>query len=96
MEEDYPSYVRGTRDLRTHIYAEDYSPEIAAVRAPKVIYMASCLLDNQLYYRNISIEELVKETITHERLKPLKYLKKVNIEGYAYTIMADKIISKIQ
>lgn len=33
----YPLYVKGIRDLRGHIYAENYSSEIAAGRATMVM-----------------------------------------------------------
>ncbi len=93
MGDDYPAYVRGARDVRTHIYAEDYSPEIAAMRAPKIIYMVACMLDNESYERYIDVELLVKEFISQDDLKPLKYLRKVSPEAYAYTIMADRVLA---
>ncbi|MBQ8984123.1 MAG: nucleotidyl transferase AbiEii/AbiGii toxin family protein [Lachnospiraceae bacterium] len=93
MPEDYPAYVRGSRDVRTHIYAEDFSPEIAAMRAPKIIYMAACLLTDHVYERNFDVDDLVKETLFQNDLKVLKYLKKVNPEGYAYVIMADRLLA---
>lgn len=34
---EYPLYVKGIRDLWGHIYAENYSTEIAAVRAVRVM-----------------------------------------------------------
>lgn len=43
-KDEYVFYVKGARDLRGHIYAENYSPEVAAGRAPIVMYMAMCLL----------------------------------------------------
>ncbi len=54
---EYPIYVSAIRDLRSHIYAENYSPEIAAVRATKVLYMAACLLTQHPYERVMNTEE---------------------------------------
>lgn len=47
-----PETDSGSRDVRTHIYAEDFSSEIAAMRAPKIIYMAACLLTDHVYEKN--------------------------------------------
>ena len=43
-EEDFPSYLQGTRDIVNHIFEGRFSMEVASTMAPKVIYMASCLL----------------------------------------------------
>lgn len=92
LRDEYTAYVRGTRDVRTHIFAEDYSPEIAAVRAPKIAYMAACLFTGTVYENDFEFDELLKQPIIREDLKLLKYLKKVDPEGYAYAKMADKIL----
>ena len=35
--EEYPAYIKGIRDFRGHIYADNFTPEIAAVRVAKLI-----------------------------------------------------------
>lgn len=87
--ENYPLYVKGIRDLRSHIYAENYSPEIAASRTPKAIYVVMCLLTNTIYEKVEDYREYVNLKLTQENLLGLKYLKKVNPESYAYAIKAD-------
>ena len=90
--EDYPSYVRGARDVRTHIYAETYSPEIAAVRSPGVVYLSTCLLADSKYERIDTFYDLLNESLRHPKIKMLKYLKKINPEAYAYAVKADRLL----
>ena len=92
--EEYPLYVKGIRDLRGHIYAENYSPEIAATRAPKVMYMAACLLTGNDYERIEDAAAFAGEKLTVDKLMPLAYLRKVSSEAYAYAIKTDRLIAE--
>ena len=47
--DEYPIYVKGIRDLRGHIYSENYSPEIAAGRCADVMYLVMCLLTGKQF-----------------------------------------------
>lgn len=40
--EEYPLYVQGIRDLRGHIYAENYSPETAVGLPKSCIWLHAC------------------------------------------------------
>lgn len=42
---------------------------------------------------NFNVDNIVKETLFQNDLKVLKFLKKVNPEGYAYAIMADRLLA---
>jgi len=90
---EYPLYVRGIRNLRGHIYSEYYTPEIAAGRATKVLFMTACLLTGTDYVPVSDYREYVDQRISSERLMPLRYLRKVNPEAYAYTIKTDGLLS---
>ena len=92
--EEYPLYVKGIRDLRGHIYAENYSPEIAATRATKVMYMAACLLTGNDYERIEDAAAFAGEKLTVDKLMPLAYLRKVSSEAYAYAIKTDRLIAE--
>ena len=92
--EEYPLYVKGIRDLRGHIYAENYSPEIAATRATKVMYMAACLLTGNDYERIEDAAAFAGEKMTVDKLMPLAYLRKVSAEAYAYAIKTDRLIAE--
>lgn len=92
--EEYPLYVAGIRDLRGHIYAENYSPEIAVGRAAKVAYIAICLWADESFERVADYTEYINEKFTQPELMAVKYLRKVNPEAYAYMIKADRILGK--
>lgn len=92
--EDYPVYVKGTRELRNHIYAENYTPEIAATQAPKVMYLAACLLSGSDYTPVAAYDAFLDRKPSSDKLLPLSYLKKVNPEAYSYVIKADSLLSK--
>lgn len=95
-EEDYPLYVQGIRDLRGHIYAENYSPEIAVGRAAKVAYMAACLLTDNLYSKVVDYKEYADRKFTGTGMVMFKYLKKANPEAYAYMIKVDILMEKLK
>lgn len=92
-KEEYPLYVKGIRDLRGHIYAENYSPEIAAGRATKVMYMVACLLMNTEFQAVEASKDFLDMKITHEKLIPLRYLRKASPEAYAYVIKTDVLLT---
>ncbi len=94
VPEEYPVYVKGIRDLRNHIYAEKYSAEIAAVKGAKIMYMAVCLLTGNAYERITDGDEFSKMKLTQNELKSLQYLRKANIEAYAYAIKTDQLLQK--
>ena len=89
---EYPLYVKGIRDLRGHIYAENYSPEIAAVRAVRVMYLAMCLLTGNTYKKVEDANEMSDKKLMHSELASLKYLRKVNLEAYSYLILLDEML----
>jgi hypothetical protein len=90
--EDYPKYVKAIQDLRGHIYAENFSPEIAVGRAAKIIYAVRCLMNHQNYEKVEDYVKYMEKRIMHKELQSLKYLKKANPLGYAYIIKADEIM----
>lgn len=90
--DEYRLYVNGIRDLRGHIYAENYSPEVAAVRAVKVMYLAMCLLTGNEYKRVENDRELIDRKVIYTSLAQLTYLRKVSPEAYSYLILLDEIL----
>lgn len=92
--EEYIFYVKGTRELRGHIYVENYTPEIAAIQATKVMYIAACLIAKaEKYARIIDYEKFTGKNLRSEKLKPLRYLKKVDPEAYAYAVQTDELLN---
>ncbi len=88
---EYQLYKKGIQELRGHIYAENYNPEIAAVRAVKVMYIAMCLLTGKEYVNIDDASAFGSKTIVHPQLHPLNYLRKVNLEAYSYLVLLDEI-----
>ena len=93
--EEYPLYVAGIRDLRGHIYIENYSPEIAVGRAVKVAYIAVCLFADEPFERVEDYTKYMNDKYTQPELTSVKYLRKVDPEAYAYMIKVDRIMESI-
>jgi len=93
-ETEYRRYVGGIRNLRGHIFAENYSPEIAATRATSVIYLAACILKNSPFEKVTDAEKYSNLKFQSSELKALAYLKKIDAEAYAYAIKADQLLIK--
>jgi len=91
-EEDYPSYVRGIRELRNHVFIENYTPEVAAINASRVMYMAACLMTGSEYIQTTNEYEYIDSLLTHKILMPLRYLKKVDILSYSYAVKTDRLL----
>jgi len=89
--DDYSVYVKAIRELHDHILIENYSAEIAAARAPKIMYMAMCMLTGHPYETVEDFKEFADGQIQSEILKPLKSLRKANPLAYAYVIKADEL-----
>ncbi len=93
--EEYPLYVAGIRDLRGHIYSENYSPELAVERAVKTAYLVVCLMTDEPFELVMDYTEYINERFTHSELMVVKYLRKVAPEAYAYMIKVDRMLGKI-
>ena len=93
--EEYPVYIKGIRDLHDHIYAEAYTPEVAAVQAPIILYAVACLLRGQNFERVTDAEPYLGERCINNALKPLKFLRRVEPIAYAYSIKADRLINNL-
>lgn len=93
--DDYPLYVQASRDLHDHIFSEKFSAEIAAGRAPKIMYMALCILLNTTFVPVEDFTDYAKRQIVSDFLKPLKILRKAYPLGFAYVIKADELYQKL-
>ena len=93
-QEDFPSYLNGTREIVTHIYERGFSMEVAARMAPKVIYLAACLLTGEPFDRNADFGALKKELPTQEDLQTMKALRKARTNEYGYLILADRLLKR--
>jgi len=94
-EEDYPFYIRGIRDIRNHVFIENYTAEVAAVNASRVMYMAVCLMTGSEYIQTTDENEYFDAMLTNNRLMSLRYLKKVDPVSYSYVVKTDRLLSPI-
>lgn len=92
--DDFPSYLQGTRDIVNHIFDGRFSMEVAAGLAPKVIYMAACLLTGSPFDRSVDLEALRADNLTQYDLKTMKAFRKMKTGGYGYLVLADRLLRK--
>lgn len=92
-EDDFPCYLRGTRDISQHIYVQGFSMERAALMAPQVIYLASCLLAGSAYTRVDDPQPYQKEKLTQPDMLIMKSLRRGSSIGYAYLVKADRLLT---
>ena len=86
--DEYGKLLGGIKSIRTHMYQETYSGEIAAIQACSVMYMAACILKNHPFHRITEPEIYIKESIGKSKYKKLGYMKKMKLEAYGYLVEA--------
>ena len=90
--EDFSSYLQGTRDIVNHIYERGFNMEMASTMAPKVIYMAACLLTETPFEKIVDVEELRTENLTQKDLLTMKAFRKARSDDYGYLVLADRLL----
>ena len=93
-EKDFQSYVKGCREIRQHIYAPGFSTEKAAMMAPKVIYLATCLLTDSAFQGVTDPLEYSSERLSDEKMNTMKSMRRLDPEGYAYLVLADRLLGE--
>lgn len=93
-KEDYVSYLQGLRDVRSHIYVENFSAEEASKRVPVVMYLVACLLKNVPFEKDIDSAAYLGADFISDELKALKSLRKVAPAGYACAVKADRLLNE--
>lgn len=93
-KEDYVSYLQGLRDVRSHIYVENFSAEEASKRVPVVMYLVACLLKNVPFEKDIDSAAHLGAGFISDELKALKSLRKVAPAGYACAVKADRLLNE--
>ncbi|MGD1823575.1 MAG: nucleotidyl transferase AbiEii/AbiGii toxin family protein [Pleomorphochaeta sp.] len=93
-KDEYEIYKSGIRSLKSHLFDNNYSPNIAAINVTKIFYLTSCIL-KQKEYKKIEDFQLYRNvTFRDKKYAPLKYLKKINLEAYAYCIESEKVLDE--
>ena len=92
--DEYRKLINGIKSIRTHIFKENYSGEIAAIQACSVMYMASCILKNKEFVPIKKPENYIKDSIGKSKYKSLSYIKKVKLEAYGYLVEAVRLLEE--
>lgn len=92
--EEYYKLMGGIKSIRTHIFKENYSGEIAAIQACSVMYMAACILKNKKFVRIEKPENYIKDSIGKSKYKKLAYIKKLKLEAYGYLVEAVRLLEE--
>ena len=92
--DDFQSYLQGTRDIVNHIYERGFNMETAATMAPKIIYMAACLLTGQTFDKEADLIGLKSENLTQKDLLTMKAFRKTRSDGYGYLVLADRLLKE--
>ena len=93
QEADFPYYLEGSNRVKNHIFAKGFSMEKASRLAPKVIYMAACLLTETPFEKIIEGAEFINKKLIRPDFMKLKGLRKVDSVGYGYIVKADRLLS---
>jgi len=91
-KEDYAEYLRGIKAVGTHILFMNYSGEIAAHQACKVMYLAVCLLKEREFVRIEHPEIYIDQKLNQKKYKGLSSIKKQKLEAYGYLVEAVKLL----
>ena len=89
----FEDFLDGTRKVTNHIFSSDFNMEIASRYAPRIIYLASCLLTNTPFSKVDDPAELLQNTISQEELSLIKGFKKLDPMAYGYLVKADRLLA---
>ncbi len=92
--DDFPHYLKGTRDVQQHIFTPGFSMELAVRMAPKVLCMAACLLTETPFERIDHPDQYKQEKLTQKDLILLKTIRKADPTGYGYVVIADRLLAE--
>ena len=91
-KEDYAYFADGIRRISGHIYSERFNGELAAYIACEVFYLAVCIYTDTEYKKIVNPNEFINESLNFKGAKSINYLRKVNLESYAYVVSAIKLL----
>ena len=92
--EEYMNLLEGAHGLGSFIFSENFNPEVAAKRAPIVMYFASCLLEGESFEKYDRVPQALR-TCTHTEFKAFNFLRKLSPEAYYYICKTDEILKTI-
>lgn len=88
---EFTVYNKGIEAVRTHIFSAKYGVERAALDVGRVMYLASCILNDSLCVPEIKdVDSYQKCSIEYPELEKLSKVKKAYREAYAFSMAALK------
>ena len=93
-KEDYTEYINGIRAVGSHIIRSDYSGEIAANQACKVMYLAAWLLTEAPFRKIDHPEDYIDQNLGKSIYRKLSYMKKQKLEAYGYLVEAVRLLDE--
>ena len=84
--EDYWEYLRGIKSLKNHILENSYNTDKMTWKVCKVMYLASCLVSGNAFHRISNPEDYISARLESNKYKCLAYMRKQNLEAYAYLV----------
>ena len=89
---EYALYSAVMKNLSQHIYGGNFSGEIAAVIACKVMYIAACVLRKRVPEKLENPSHFLQENIGNSKYGKLSYIRKYSAEAFAYLAMSAKLL----
>jgi hypothetical protein len=91
-KEEYAYFADGIRRIGGHIYNERFNGEFAAYIACEVLYLAACIYSGGEYKVVDNPKEYINEKLSFKGARGINYLRKVNLESYAYVVAAVRLL----
>lgn len=92
--DEYVNLQEGARGLGLFIFSENFNPEVAAKRAPVVMYFAACLLTGKDFEKYAGVE-IPSRTFSNSDFKAFNFLRKLSPEAYYYICKTDEILESM-
>lgn len=92
--DEYINLQEGARGLGSFIFSENFNPEVAAKRAPIVMYFAACLLTGKDFEKYAGVE-MPSKTFSNSDFKAFNFLRKLSPEAYYYICKTDEILGSM-
>ena len=84
-KEDYEEYMRGVTAVKSHIFSQDYSGDIAILQACRVFYLAmNMLADKKEILMTFDANSYINKNIPTKKYGKLSYIKQRDMEAFAY------------
>jgi len=94
LKDKYPIYLIGIKGIASHIYSENFSREVAARMACKVMYIAACVFKNTEYQKITDPTVFLQEDISKSKYGKLSSLRRLDAEAFAYLIQAIRLLQE--